>query len=308
LRENQSLVRERESLARKATENKNMRLLLLLLVTVTVVGTTAPAAHAWGRDGHYMICKIAEVITGSHRMIFALTVSSSSTSNWTGNELLLYVWQSFLTEETSTAVKDLLPGWAGGDLAQTCSWADEKRSEYRWSSPLHYADNPGDCKFSYASKAPVVPAAGRSDDRKPFHANPNGVNLSMQGTAATRGERRTCAWSEQSTTTPRHWRIHQVHVSTSRRPMGKMALRARPYISCESYESMQEHPNAISLLPALIDVNLLSDDPTESLMFLAHFVGDIHQPLHCGNADDLGGNTIKLYWYTRQSNLHKVRL
>ncbi|KAF8762781.1 hypothetical protein HU200_009089 [Digitaria exilis] len=49
-----------------------------------------------------------------------------------------------------------------------------------------------------------------------------------------------------------------------------------------------------------------SVDPTESLMFLAHFVGDIHQPLHCGNANDLGGNTIKLNWYEKQSNLHKV--
>ncbi|TVU16389.1 hypothetical protein EJB05_39948 [Eragrostis curvula] len=43
-------------------------------------------------------------------------------------------------------------------------------------------------------------------------------------------------------------------------------------------------------------------------MFLAHFVGDIHQPLHCGHATDLGGNTIKVNWYTNAtaSNLHKV--
>jgi hypothetical protein len=43
-------------------------------------------------------------------------------------------------------------------------------------------------------------------------------------------------------------------------------------------------------------------------MFLAHFVGDVHQPLHCGHTDDLGGNTIKVHWYRRQSNLHKVLL
>ncbi|GKY95136.1 hypothetical protein MPSEU_000477500 [Mayamaea pseudoterrestris] len=29
-----------------------------------------------------------------------------------------------------------------------------------------------------------------------------------------------------------------------------------------------------------------------SLMFLVHFVGDIHQPLHCSRLADLGGNTI----------------
>ncbi|XP_039774313.1 endonuclease 2-like isoform X3 [Panicum virgatum] len=47
-------------------------------------------------------------------------------------------------------------------------------------------------------------------------------------------------------------------------------------------------------------------DRTESLMFLAHFVGDVHQPLHCGRADDLGGNTIIVHWYRRKSNLHHV--
>ena len=62
------------------------------------------------------------------------------------------VLQSFLSEQAKTAVKGLLPGWAGGDLAETCSWADQQRFRYRWSSPLHFADTPGDCKFDYASK------------------------------------------------------------------------------------------------------------------------------------------------------------
>ncbi|TVU16391.1 hypothetical protein EJB05_39950, partial [Eragrostis curvula] len=47
-------------------------------------------------------------------------------------------------------------------------------------------------------------------------------------------------------------------------------------------------------------------DPTVSLMFLAHFVGDIHQPLHCGRTTDYGGNTIRVNWYTTPSNLHRV--
>jgi len=57
-----------------------------------------------------------------------------------------------MTEQAKTVVNGLLPGWAGGDLAETCSWADRQRFRYRWSSPLHFADNPGDCKFDYASK------------------------------------------------------------------------------------------------------------------------------------------------------------
>nr|CAB3485997.1 unnamed protein product [Digitaria exilis] len=173
-----------------------MGLLLLLHVLLVAVVARAPAAHAWGKDGHYMVCKIAE---------------------------------SFLTEEASTAVKDLLPGWAGGDLAETCSWADSLRSQYPWSSPLHYADTPGDCKFSYT---------------RDCH-NEN-------------GEKNMCV------------------------------------------------VGAINNYTTALKDSSSPFDPTESLMFLAHFVGDIHQPLHCGNVNDLGGNTIKLNWYEKQSNLHKV--
>ncbi|KAL3687685.1 hypothetical protein R1sor_013994 [Riccia sorocarpa] len=45
---------------------------------------------------------------------------------------------------------------------------------------------------------------------------------------------------------------------------------------------------------------------TEALLFLAHYVGDIHQPLHVGFTGDLGGNTISVHWYTRKYNLHHV--
>ncbi|KAJ7282179.1 hypothetical protein O6H91_Y356700 [Diphasiastrum complanatum] len=45
---------------------------------------------------------------------------------------------------------------------------------------------------------------------------------------------------------------------------------------------------------------------TEALLFLAHFVGDIHQPLHVGFTGDAGGNTILVHWYRRKYNLHHI--
>ncbi|XP_027913316.1 endonuclease 2-like [Vigna unguiculata] len=45
---------------------------------------------------------------------------------------------------------------------------------------------------------------------------------------------------------------------------------------------------------------------TQSLFFLSHFVGDIHQPLHCGFISDSGGNKINVHWYKRKQNLHHV--
>ncbi|CAI7841135.1 unnamed protein product [Closterium sp. NIES-53] len=45
---------------------------------------------------------------------------------------------------------------------------------------------------------------------------------------------------------------------------------------------------------------------TEALMFLAHFAGDIHQPLHVGFTSDLGGNRVHVTWFKRKTNLHAV--
>ena len=64
--------------------------------------------------------------------------------------------QGFLTSEASAAVKELLPSWANGELAEVCAWADKQRFRYRWSSPLHFADTPGDCNFSYASTCSML--------------------------------------------------------------------------------------------------------------------------------------------------------
>lgn len=45
---------------------------------------------------------------------------------------------------------------------------------------------------------------------------------------------------------------------------------------------------------------------TEALLFLSHFMGDIHQPLHVGFTSDEGGNSVDLRWFRHKSNLHHV--
>ncbi|KAE8673343.1 Endonuclease 4 [Hibiscus syriacus] len=50
----------------------------------------------------------------------------------------------------------------------------------------------------------------------------------------------------------------------------------------------------------------VADNMTEALLFLSHFMGDIHQPMHVGFTSDEGGNTIALRWFRHKSNLHHV--
>jgi hypothetical protein len=58
--------------------------------------------------------------------------------------------------------------------------------------------------------------------------------------------------------------------------------------------------------------NVLKDhtaDPRErkkALMYVIHFVGDMHQPLHCADNYDKGGNGVNVFLYGRQDNLHRA--
>jgi hypothetical protein len=44
----------------------------------------------------------------------------------------------------------------------------------------------------------------------------------------------------------------------------------------------------------------------QALKFLVHFVGDLHQPMHLGRKEDLGGNKVDAKWFGKQINLHSL--
>lgn len=52
--------------------------------------------------------------------------------------------------------------------------------------------------------------------------------------------------------------------------------------------------------------DLPSEKKQQYLYFLIHLLGDAHQPLHIGRADDLGGNKITVEWFGERTNIHSV--
>ena len=44
----------------------------------------------------------------------------------------------------------------------------------------------------------------------------------------------------------------------------------------------------------------------DALRFLSHMIGDIHQPLHAGYADDRGGNDTRITLFGNDTNLHSA--
>ena len=59
-------------------------------------------------------------------------------------------------------------------------------------------------------------------------------------------------------------------------------------------------------ISVLKNVNSKDADKNFYLKLLVHLIGDLHQPLHVGRSEDRGGNDIKVKWFYKSSNLHRV--
>ena len=44
----------------------------------------------------------------------------------------------------------------------------------------------------------------------------------------------------------------------------------------------------------------------DALRYVIHLVGDLHQPMHCVDDGDKGGNAVAVRWFGRKSTLHEV--
>ncbi len=59
-------------------------------------------------------------------------------------------------------------------------------------------------------------------------------------------------------------------------------------------------------ITVLKSTNSSREDKVFHLKMLIHFMGDLHQPLHIGLAEDKGGNDFQVRWFSDGTNLHTV--
>ncbi|GMY18374.1 endonuclease 2 [Fagus crenata] len=88
-----------------------------LLVAIVSVVLLFPVIDAWGNDGHYIVCNVA---------------------------------QSRLSKAAAGIVEELLPKFAENDLGSVCKWADQVKFHYPWSRSLHYVNTPDVCNYNFA--------------------------------------------------------------------------------------------------------------------------------------------------------------
>jgi hypothetical protein len=78
-------------------------------------------------------------------------------------------------------------------------------------------------------------------------------------------------------------------------------------------DKARDCPKGDCVIQKIEDFELVLHDPNtapvqrrEALMFLIHFVGDMHQPLHDSDNKDKGGNDVRVVYKGRNMNLHSL--
>jgi hypothetical protein len=80
----------------------------------------------------------------------------------------------------------------------------------------------------------------------------------------------------------------------------------------ESYEASEKNEDGDIVVGIQYCIDVLNDpltdeeDQTFYLKMLIHLIGDMHQPLHFGLKEDRGANDLKVEWFGKDSNFHRV--
>jgi nuclease S1 len=111
-----------------------------------------------------------------------------------------------------------------------------------------------------------------------------------------------CTWADESRrdTFKGTYEYHYINVSNAFTTLD--LVRDCAALDC-AVAAIQRYARYIALPPG--SGSREKERRVLALRFLGHFVGDVHQPLHVGFAEDLGGNQIGVRWNTGTATVNK---
>jgi len=110
----------------------------------------------------------------------------------------------------------------------------------------------------------------------------------------------SCIWADEVRRDSAYARYRTAHYMNV--PPGAAAVD--PAVHCATDYCVIEAIR--DLVPALADTTLSRERRRDALKFVAHFVSDLHQPLHVGRPGDQGGNGTRVVFLGEPTNLHVV--
>ncbi len=108
----------------------------------------------------------------------------------------------------------------------------------------------------------------------------------------------SCSWPDQVRSLPEYQHTKVWHYVNIKRSDTQVTMQHCPTEGCVLSAIEQQRQKLTPFAP--------SKQQLEALLFVGHFIGDLHQHLHAGYADDLGGNRTAVYFEGEPSNLHGV--
>jgi S1/P1 Nuclease len=246
--------------------------------------------ESWGKIGHEIVANLAwRILSNETRQVIVdiLGVTAAATEvsrlvppadsmnqHFEGSRIL----QSSLQQPAKASPSSCNSEFCS-PLADVADWADQVRHQnaYQWSGPLHYIDVRDDL---IDGGCPVVASDEEDKECSDRVSEWNGHGYSLaQCNACFFNYSRDCVGDRcvaGAIANYTHRLVQATEWYTSKVPVLEKGLH-----KTESYEP--------TTVPEKWQLQ-------ESLKFLTHFVGDIHQPLHCSRATDRGGNSIKVTW------------
>jgi hypothetical protein len=203
-----------------------------------------------------------------------------------GHEIVANIAYKHLSNQARVAVDQIISQdevFSGTDeeetpLGKVANWADQVRfeHEFHWTAPLHYVDIPDD----------LIP--GGCPCCQSMNHSRSDVLLQLRSSSTTSSQRRRIQRSSDCTFT------YNRDCSKNMCAVGAIYSFSSELVNCISYNTpfIREDEACRSYNTTL--------SPKQRLMFLTHFVGDIHQPLHVSRKTDKGGNTIDVHFPLQQ--------
>lgn len=112
----------------------------------------------------------------------------------------------------------------------------------------------------------------------------------------------TSNWPDFIKSDPSYSYLSPWHYINLKAGLTETALKA--YLATDSATDAYTKLNWLT--QQLKNKDLEQDKKVLYLCLVIHIVGDLHQPLHTGRYEDLGGNKIKVTWFKEPYNLHQV--
>ncbi len=229
-----------------------LKCLLSILALFTM---NLPVVHAWGKDGHEIVANIA------YNLLTPQTREAAYNILFPLND-----YDFNATGHTSP-------------LAAVANWADKVRfvKYFSWTTPLHYVDVrdtliPNGC-----------PCTPEKTDNATGTGSSSGEELRVsQG----EGQQRECKF------------VYKRDCAGDLCAVGAIVnfshLSKKPRKKFSMTTASTSTDKRLRALPVPPQNPYISHNITQrqSLMFLIHIIGDIHQPLHSSRESDRGGNTI----------------